>query len=483
MKKIFFYFLMAITLQMSAQSTTYFSKPLELGAVPASESKADSVLVRGTDKKVKFVPRSEFASGGGSQTLQNAVEGGTLASFDSGENTVDLLTQLTGSRRRVSFKTSTSGIGISQFSVYDQAITMSNGTGLNVNGGLNISSGLLNLTQSNSGATTTIDFDTPVVGSRLHFPAPTVEGDYTFALKSDIPTINPASATQSGIVDNTSLQELGGVDKLINLTRIGRGGGNVNSNTVVGRDALFSNTTGGFNTAVGRNVLYSNLTGASNSAFGYASLALNTTGQRNVAFGGSSLAINTTGSFNSVFGSGAGAKQTTANYNILIGFQSGRAITTGSNNLLIENTINDGITTGSGNVILNPSSVSVTGITTGNNNVVIGAILGVIGSGNDNVLIGTGGNVGGGIIAFSSITSGLTTVPRQTNALITGDSTGKSVITKEYLNTSLPVLTTLNIAPTSATDTGVKGDIRIDSNYVYICVDTNTWKRSALSVW
>ena len=37
--------------------------------------------------------------------------------------------------------------------------------------------------------------------------------------------------------------------------------------------------------------------------------------------------------------------------------------------------------------------------------------------------------------------------------------------------------------PTSASDTGTAGDIAYDSNYVYICVATNTWKRSALSTW
>lgn len=76
MKKILFYFLMAGSLQMSAQSTTYFSKPVELGKVPASESKADSVLVQGTDRIIKFVPRSEFE---GSQTLDQTLANGNTA--------------------------------------------------------------------------------------------------------------------------------------------------------------------------------------------------------------------------------------------------------------------------------------------------------------------------------------------------------------------------------------------------------------------
>ena len=37
--------------------------------------------------------------------------------------------------------------------------------------------------------------------------------------------------------------------------------------------------------------------------------------------------------------------------------------------------------------------------------------------------------------------------------------------------------------PASATATGQQGEICWDSNYVYVCVATNTWKRSALSTW
>lgn len=37
--------------------------------------------------------------------------------------------------------------------------------------------------------------------------------------------------------------------------------------------------------------------------------------------------------------------------------------------------------------------------------------------------------------------------------------------------------------PTSATTTGNAGDICWDTNYVYVCVATNTWKRAALTSW
>jgi len=39
------------------------------------------------------------------------------------------------------------------------------------------------------------------------------------------------------------------------------------------------------------------------------------------------------------------------------------------------------------------------------------------------------------------------------------------------------------ITPASASDVGRIGDIVYDNDYVYICIDTDTWKRAALSTW
>ena len=38
-------------------------------------------------------------------------------------------------------------------------------------------------------------------------------------------------------------------------------------------------------------------------------------------------------------------------------------------------------------------------------------------------------------------------------------------------------------APATAGAIGRRGEIRYDSNYIYICIATNTWKRSELSTW
>jgi len=44
-------------------------------------------------------------------------------------------------------------------------------------------------------------------------------------------------------------------------------------------------------------------------------------------------------------------------------------------------------------------------------------------------------------------------------------------------------LITLTSAPSTASSTGVAGQIAYDSGHVYICVATNTWKRATLSTW
>lgn len=44
-------------------------------------------------------------------------------------------------------------------------------------------------------------------------------------------------------------------------------------------------------------------------------------------------------------------------------------------------------------------------------------------------------------------------------------------------------LSGLQTAPSSSSDTGTTGEIRVDSNYIYVCTATNTWKRVAIATW
>lgn len=55
------------------------------------------------------------------------------------------------------------------------------------------------------------------------------------------------------------------------------------------------------------------------------------------------------------------------------------------------------------------------------------------------------------------------------------------------LNTALDYLDTKVgpwvAAPATATSTGTAGQLAYASGYLYVCVATNTWKRTALSSW
>jgi hypothetical protein len=79
MKKILILLLITLSLTTYAQKNYSIERPLYLGTVTAG-SAADSVLVRGADKIVKFVPRSAF--GGGVVTLQSAFNAGRIITSD-----------------------------------------------------------------------------------------------------------------------------------------------------------------------------------------------------------------------------------------------------------------------------------------------------------------------------------------------------------------------------------------------------------------
>jgi hypothetical protein len=138
-------------------------------------------------------------------------------------------------------------------------------------------------------------------------------------------------------------------DVEINDLTVGRGAGDVSTNTVLGVDALFSSTTGGNNVAsgyralnknttgygnvaIGKDSLFNNTTGILNSALGVETLLLNTTGARNTAVGGGALKTNTTGSSNTASGREALLLNTTGSENTANGVSALGSNTTGADN-------------------------------------------------------------------------------------------------------------------------------------------------------
>lgn len=61
------------------------------------------------------------------------------------------------------------------------------------------------------------------------------------------------------------------------------------------------------------------------------------------------------------------------------------------------------------------------------------------------------------------------------------DVTGNATVSNLVSTDKLRIVS--SSTPSSATDTGTTGTIRWDSNYIYVCVATNTWKRVAISTW
>jgi hypothetical protein len=153
-------------------------------------------------------------------------------------------------------------------------------------------------------------------------------------------------------------------DQNINGLTVGKGGGNVASNTVVGSNAVNAAATGSNNVAVGINALEDLTTGFWNVAVGSDALKENTTGARNVAVGRQALEDCTTGGRNTAIGLTACQNVTTGEQNvginealqsvtsgsanIAIGFNAGNLIT-GDFNTFIGNQAGDNLTTGSNN--------------------------------------------------------------------------------------------------------------------------------------
>jgi hypothetical protein len=200
------------------------------------------------------------------------------------------------------------------------------------------------------------------------------------------------SATQTGLVNNVPLQELGGVDKLINGVRVGQGNRINLESTCFGTNSL-SADTGGYNSAFGFETLMHNSTGIVNDAFGSKALNANVTGSYNVAFGAGALEL-TLGGFgntaiggfslyhlqgtgwsqsaigcrNTAIGGSAMMNATTGGFNVAVGSECLKGLTTGSKNIGIGERIGTSIITGSNNTLIGGTSTGDT-----SNTIIIGA--------------------------------------------------------------------------------------------------------------
>ena len=121
-------------------------------------------------------------------------------------------------------------------------------------------------------------------------------------------------------------------DILVNSLTVGKGGGNTITNTVVGYQALQSNTAGGVhNTSVGYQALLTNSTGINNTSVGVSALKSNSTGKNNTATGYNALYYNT-GNNNTSVGVSALVTNSTGINNTSVGFDALFTNSIGANN-------------------------------------------------------------------------------------------------------------------------------------------------------
>ncbi|MCY0969671.1 hypothetical protein [Chryseobacterium wangxinyae] len=164
--------------------------------------------------------------------------------------------------------------------------------------------------------------------------------------------------------------------------------------------------TGEANIAIGYYSMDNLTTGAENNAFGIGSLRKLTTGFRNTAIG-SNLGNLTTGFKNTAVGNNAGTATTTGNLNTLLGYKANNSVNFGDKNIFI-------------------GANSAQGVT-GSNNIMIGVGAGVNGGVLNNKLIIHSNHTLGG---YSNTSEGNFTNPQfsyLSNALITGDFAEKWV--------------------------------------------------------
>jgi len=173
----------------------------------------------------------------------------------------------------------------------------------------------------------------------------------------------PISTIGSNSLNQTS-------DLTINGQTVGKGGGNVATNTAHGVSALAANTSGSLNVAVGSSALLNNTSGAAIVAVGSQALKANTTGSDNTVVGRDAGLANTTGGSLSALGQGALLVNTTGSSNTAIGSEALRSNTTASNNTAVGYQALYSNTTGAPNTAVGNNALYAN--TTGQHNVAIG---------------------------------------------------------------------------------------------------------------
>ena len=164
-------------------------------------------------------------------------------------------------------------------------------------------------------------------------------GYYRWMTGATSNTSGTAGATEVVRIDTSGLDVTGTItgtaDATLSGLTVGRGAGDVSTNTAVGLQALQSNTTGAFNTAGGRQALRDTTTGTENTAYGYQALVFNVGGSFNTAHGYRTLFSNTSGANNTAVGLQALQGNTSGSSNVAVGANALQVNTIGNFNTAV----------------------------------------------------------------------------------------------------------------------------------------------------
>jgi hypothetical protein len=256
------------------------------------------------------------------------------------------------------------------------------------------------------------------------------------------PVTVSGSITSSGNIYTPGLCEFGTIGSQTNLFMSSRP---VNittgyNNTSIGKYSVYYVITGSNNTGIGTfSCQYTN--GSGNTAVGALTLISTNSNTQvnmdyNTAIGMYSLRDTTTGSFNTSIGAYSLNKNIDGNNNIAIGYYSG----------VYTNTTNENATSITGSILIGGGSRP--GGATSSNQILITYYFNSYGiaTGGDNTIL----------------------IPKSTNLF------GMVGVEKLIIKSFEIVL------PTTPTDPGTTGTVLVGSNYIYVCVAPNSWKRTAL---
>ena len=220
-------------------------------------------------------------------------------------------------------------------------------------------------------------------------------------------------------------------------------------NAFIGDSAGKENTIGRFNTFIGSSSGFNNTSGMENTFVGRDAGQQNTIGRFNIFFGSSSGFNNTSGMENTFVGIASGYSNKTGHYNTMIGRNAGIYLSDGSS-------ANE---TSSSSIFIGRNTKSESAGST--NQIIIGNE--ATGLGSNSVVIGNDDII---------------------KTVLKGDiGIGTTLPTEKLDVNSNAIRIRTAQTPASATATGTQGMITWDADYIYVCIATDTWKRTAISTW